>query len=124
LNVLSATSIINTYSTFSGATKLLVLDFPVLNYLKGSRLNATGLKAFVLRSTAAVCALIPTETTALMFNNDSCYFYVPKLMDSGVDGIASYEAATNWSALAGRFRYIEDYTVDGTLTGEFDTTKI
>ena len=46
------------------------------------------------------------------------YIYVPR------DLIASYEAATNWSTFAGRYRALEDYTVDGTITGAFDDTRL
>ena len=34
------------------------------------------------------------------------------------------QAATNWSTYAAQFRALEDYTVDGTTTGELDETKI
>ena len=36
----------------------------------------------------------------------------------------AYASATNWSQYAGRLRKLEDYTVDGTTTGELDKTKI
>lgn len=36
------------------------------------------------------------------------YFYAPKKLGKVGDGIAAYEAATNWSVFAGQFRYIED----------------
>lgn len=39
--------------------------------------------------------------------------YVPRAL------IEDYKAATNWSAYADKFKAIEDYTVDGTATGEF-----
>jgi hypothetical protein len=46
------------------------------------------------------------------------YIYVP------ADLVDSYKAATNWSTFAAQFRALEDYTVDGTITGELDITKI
>ena len=46
------------------------------------------------------------------------YFYVPRAL------VDSYKAATNWSTYAAQFRALEDYTVDGTITGELDETKI
>lgn len=46
------------------------------------------------------------------------YIYVPKEL------IEDYKAATNWSSLATQFRALEDYTVDGTITGELDEGKI
>lgn len=46
------------------------------------------------------------------------YIYVPRAL------VAEYQAATNWSTFASQFRALEDYTVDGTTTGELDPTKI
>lgn len=36
----------------------------------------------------------------------------------------TYKTATNWSVYAGQFRALEDYTVDGTITGDLDKTKL
>lgn len=46
------------------------------------------------------------------------YIYVPRAL------IDSYKAATNWVTFADRFRALEDYTVDGTTTGELDESKV
>jgi len=46
------------------------------------------------------------------------YIYVPAAL------IEEYKSATNWSTYATQFRALEDYTVDGTITGELDETKI
>lgn len=46
------------------------------------------------------------------------YIYVPAEL------IDTYKSATNWSTFADRFRALEDYTVDGTITGSLDETKI
>lgn len=50
------------------------------------------------------------------------HFYVPR------DLISSYQTATNWSGLYAEksdiFRILEDYTVDGTTTGDIDDTKV
>ena len=49
------------------------------------------------------------------------YFYFPR------DLVASYKTATNWKGWSNkdtRFRALEDYTVDGTVTGALDPTKI
>jgi hypothetical protein len=46
------------------------------------------------------------------------YIYVPKAL------IEDYKVATNWVTYASQFRALEDYTVDGTVTGELDPTKI
>lgn len=46
------------------------------------------------------------------------FIYVPK---SHVD---EYKTATNWTVYADQFRALEDYTVDGTIRGGLDLTKI
>ena len=46
------------------------------------------------------------------------YIYVPSAL------VEEYKAATNWSTFADQFRALEDYTVDGTITGELDESKI
>ena len=46
------------------------------------------------------------------------FIYVPK------SHIEEYKTATNWTLYADQFRALEDYTVDGTITGELDSTKI
>ena len=45
------------------------------------------------------------------------YIYVPRNM------IETLSNATNWSTHASQFRALEDYTKDGTTTGEFDDEK-
>ena len=46
------------------------------------------------------------------------YIYVPKAL------IEDYKVATNWSVYASQFRALEDYTIDGTIDGELDESKI
>jgi hypothetical protein len=46
------------------------------------------------------------------------YIYVPSAL------VDSYKAASNWKTYANQFRALEDYTVDGTITGALDPTKI
>lgn len=48
----------------------------------------------------------------------SNYIFVPRAL------VEDYKVATNWSTYADQFRALEDYTVDGTVTGELDETKI
>jgi hypothetical protein len=52
------------------------------------------------------------------------YFYVPRAFLSDDDAKKDYRRATNWSTFATQFRALEDYTVDGTTTGELDPNKI
>ena len=50
--------------------------------------------------------------------NVPAYIYVPRAL------VEDYKVATNWSAYADQFRALEDYTVDGTISGDLDETKI
>ena len=80
--------------------------------------NCANLKAVILRR-GDVCSLKGSNA----FPNSSIasgtgYIYVPRAL------IDSYKSATNWSTYATQFRALEDYTVDGTTTGELDETKI
>ena len=75
------------------------------------------LKAVVLRSELGVC----TASSDPLISNQSggvCYIYVPSAL------IEQYKVATNWTVYASQFRVLEDYTVDGTITGALDESKI
>lgn len=107
------------------------LDFPKVKLISGGAFQrGVKFKALVLRSETPV-----TLEAATIFNNCSHfngtvhetynpeglrdgYIYVPSAL------VDTYKAATNWSAYAGWFRALEDYTVDGTITGELDESKI
>ena len=79
----------------------------------------TKLAALILRTTSGVCT-IPNDIIAYctLIKNGTGYIYVPRAL------VDSYKAATNWSTYATQIRALEDYTVDGTVTGELDESKI
>lgn len=116
---------------FTQCTKLRSIEFQKMISLP-SRLfyHCYSLKVVILRS-ETMCALDATDafgncyhflgTVNVTYNPDGLkdgYIYVPKAI------IEDYKAATNWSTYADRFRALEDYTVDGTITGELDESKI
>jgi hypothetical protein len=81
--------------------------------------------ALILRSTEA----ISTAATTTLFQGNYAgangpimkgegYIYVPRAL------VESYKVATNWNTWASQFRALEDYTVDGTIMGALDETKI
>ena len=110
---------INSY-TFRYCTNLEIIDLPKLTSIAWDIcINCTALKAFILRNTEVVCSL----TNENCFNSSTIgskkgYIYVPRAL------VDSYKAATNWSTFATQIRALEDYTVDGTITGELDESKI
>ena len=79
--------------------------------------SATALKALIIRSNSVATML---STNALYESGiffDKGYIYVPSAL------IDSYKAANNWSTYADQFRKLEEWTVDGTVTGELDTNR-
>lgn len=105
---------INGSSVFASCKALERVDFPRLKSMYGGTVlhNCTALTALILRNTAAMATL-----TGAMTLSSTTYIYVPSAL------IDQYKAATNWSALANQFRKLEEWTVDGTVTGELATNR-
>ena len=118
-------------NTFSGCSLLENIDFPKLMSIAAQAFyGCYSFKSLILRS-ETICTLANTNAFTKCYhilgtvnstynpNGDKDgYFYVPKAL------IADYKVATNWSTYADRFRALEDYTIDGTITGELDPNKI
>ncbi len=116
---------------FEDCVKLTSMDLPVATRVRSKAFDSCrSLTSVILRSTT-VCSLLNTNAFTgcyhILGTKDSTYnpngdkdgyIYVPR------DLVESYKADTNWSTYATQFRAIEDYTVDGTITGELDATKI
>lgn len=104
---------------FYNCTKLKTVVLPNVNQIElGAMTNCSELTALILnRETVAalenVSALINTPIA-----NGTGYIYIPSAL------LPEYTNATNWSTYATQFRALEDYTVDGTVTGELDKEKI
>lgn len=118
--------------TFEGCNKIKKLE--ITYFTQGSTANTNSmcnncysLKAFIIRNvdrTACVLSgsafqncywLNGTTNETYNPNGEQGYIYAPR------DTIETLSSATNWSTL--QFRALEDYTVDGTTTGEFDDEK-
>ena len=104
---------------FQECGSLRILDLPKVAEINANAFSKTwSLVALILRNNA-VCTMKESafdSTSAI--GNGTGYIYVPRAL------LDSYKAATNWSTYATQFRALEDYTVDGTITGELDETKI
>ena len=72
-------------------------------------------KAYAFRNTTAVVTMSNS-------NAFSSSFVANILVPSAL--VDEYKAATNWSSRAGKIKALEDYTVDGTVTGELDVSKL
>lgn len=116
---------LQSYNNYAGMNvPAAVLDFPSLTSISGSRgfSSATNLQALVLRASSC-CTLQCSESVGYMFSSTPIldgtgYIYVPAEL------LESYKVATNWSVLGDQFRPLEEYTVDGTITGELDYEKM
>lgn len=121
VNVSSARSVNTT--AFQNCTSLENLDLPVCESITQNAFNgATALKHLILRK-EAVCALGNTSAfTNTPIASGEGWVYIPSSQ------LAGYQAGTNWSTMyssnASLFRALEDYTVDGTITGALDESKI
>ena len=108
-----------------GLQNVHIADFSKVTAIDGYAFYQGNISHLVLRNTQAVCSLGSWQT--LYYSQiyyKSGYIYVPRTMADGSDGLERYKAATNWSRYASQFRALEDYTVDGTVTGELDESKI
>lgn len=111
---------------FQKCTSMKMADFTVVTRLGSYGFSdCYGLVAVILRKDSVVTLIgTPTFNSTRYATNGSGggYVYVPR------DLIPSYQAATNWATLYAAhpdmFRPLEDYTVDGTTTGEFDESLI
>lgn len=120
------------YGMFNGCISLTKTIFPSATGIYSTAFKSCyRLKTIVLGNESSVCELANIDaftdcyhlygTVNETYNPDGLkdgYIYVPKAL------IEDYKVATNWSTVADRFRALEDYTVDGTTTGELDETKI
>ena len=106
---------------FMNCDKLAFVDLSAVGSIYDYAFGNSGLKYLILRRVDAIPMLMATTAfSAAPMNTSSAYgrIYVPRAL------IDQYKTATNWSAYADRFRVLEEYTVDGTTTGEFDKTKM
>jgi hypothetical protein len=102
-----------------GCPLLERVDFPSATSIGPAAFQAsTGLIALIFRKTTLCKMENANALTRTPIADGTGYIYVPSAL------VDSYKAATNWSTYAAQFRAIEDYTVDGTITGELDPEKV
>ena len=106
------------YGHIKGCKKLAYIEYGLRVSFGDTTFNdCTALTALVLRS-ETMCNATVSILNNTPIASGTGYIYVPSAL------IDSYKAATNWSTYATQFRALEDYTVDGTITGELDESKI
>lgn len=114
----SAVETMYAYS-FRNCTSLTSVNFPAATKIDISTfLGCTSLNTLIL-SGESVCTLSDVNAfTNTPIESGTGYIYVPSAL------IDTYKTATNWVTFANQFRALEDYTVDGTTTGELDESKV
>lgn len=107
-------------TAFDGCSMLKSIDFQQVGTIGANAFRScTLLETFVNRKQDAVCTMANKYVfQSTPIESGTGFIYVPAAL------IDSYKAATYWSTYAAQFRAIEDYTVDGTVTGALDETKI
>jgi hypothetical protein len=113
-------------NVFMSASAFEKADFHKLSWADGSCFTmASALKILILRNETKICTLNGTSAfNSTPIKSGTGYIYVPRKFLSDTDANSDYRRATNWSTFASQFRALEDYTVDGTTTGELDESKI
>ena len=106
-------------SPFDNCPALRIVDLPMVTEVGGTYTfrGSGNLIALILRS-STMAVNSGANFSGSGINKGTGYIYVPRALAD------SYKSATNWSAYASQFRALEDFTVDGTITGELDETKI
>lgn len=106
---------------FNNCTSLRIVDLSSCTSMTGhSQFINCPLDALILRSeTMCVLSIYTSDVNSgyYSFRNTNIakgtgLIYVPRAL------VDSYKSATNWSVYADQIRAIEDYTVDGTVTGK------
>lgn len=113
-------------SSFRNSKGIVFADFAVCTKVDNLCFYfANGLKTLILRNTETMCTLQNTNAfTGTEIAKGTGYVYFPRKFLNDNDATLDYRQMTNWATFSAQFRVLEDFTVDGTTTGELDETKI
>lgn len=113
------------WSTFYKCTSITEIKMESVTFIGQNSFSGCTSLTTVILSGESICALESTNVfTDTPIASGTGYIYVPRALLSDTDATKDYRRATNWSTFAAQFRAIEDFSVDGTVTGELDETKI
>lgn len=115
---------------FSGCHNLESVDLSAcqaLGYAIFS--NCYSFKTLILRADTMASYTSTIHSNCYHFNGKVNSTYNPEGLTDGYIYVPSalvdtYKAGSGWSTYAAQVRALEDYTVDGTITGELDPNKI
>jgi hypothetical protein len=101
-------------SAFRGCSALIRADFPSVTGIYNTAFYDCSVLATLILRSETMCTLYYTGSfDGSPIAAGTGYIYVPSALYD------SYLADSKWSIYANQFRKLEDYTVDGTVTGEF-----
>lgn len=107
---------------FLKCSKLNFVDCGNISSILNVTFKDTNLDTIILRNVDKVCAYKYSSGYDAFLNtpiaSGTGYIYVPSAL------IDEYKTANSWNRYAAQFRALEDYTVDGTTTGDLDPNKI
>jgi hypothetical protein len=95
--------------SFDGCDSLTLIDTSKVSCVYSSISHISNLTTLILRNTEPAYLTGSTTLTGV-------YIYVPSNL------VSNY--SNQWKVTGAQFRALEDYTVDGTITGELDPAKI
>ena len=120
---------------FNGCWNLKTIDITyndngLVAFYQDALVNCHSIKTIIIRNTYGVTTIYGgflnsaypfTGIVSEQYNPTGKkfgYIYVPRAL------VDAYKTNTNWSTYASQIRALEDYTIDGTITGDLDETKI
>ena len=103
---------------FAGCTKLNTVDLATIESIGGAFGWCYALGTIIIRNPAKVCSLSGGFYSSSPLANGTGQIYVPTAF------LDEYKAATNWSAYAGQFLALEEWTDDGTIYGDLVSYKV
>lgn len=104
---------------FRQCVSLVSADFSEVENVDASAFEECNvLTNLILRKESVASLAAKSAFTGTPIESGTGYIYVPAAL------VDTYKAATNWSNFASQFRALENFTVDGTIIGELDMSKI
>jgi hypothetical protein len=105
-------------NTFENCSNLTMVDLPNVTSVGREAFNGcSSLNVFILRS-ETICEGDYGMLDNTPITQGTGYIYFPSSL------IDTYKNRGYWNAFKDQFRALEDYTVDGTIMGDLDETKI
>ena len=108
-------------NAFQSCSNLTSVNLPAITSIVGTYVfsSCSKLTSLILRKSDSICTLSNINAFKnTPIKSGTGYIYVPRAL------VDTYKAASNWSTYANQFRALEDYTVDGTISGALDPSKI